>query len=139
MRDLPEGIVAPGAPVLSSRVLALVRKMLNFAVDREWVEANVAAKMARPAAAEQSRTRVLTADEIRQVWKWLGRTAPDDMTRRIGSWRRLHSVGGEDPETVAGGGAGRWRAGGPREVGCEALGHRDEQGRGECSRSEEGA
>jgi integrase len=77
VRDLLEGIVQRGAPVLANRVLALVRKMLNFALDREWVEANVAAKMARPAA-EQSRTRVLTADEIKQVWAWLKQPAPKD-------------------------------------------------------------
>jgi integrase len=77
VRDLLETIVQRGAPVLSNRVLALVRKMLNFAVDREWVEANVAAKMARPAA-EQARTRVLSFDELKTVWKWLGRPVPDD-------------------------------------------------------------
>ena len=37
-------------------VLALIRKMLNFAVDQEWIDANPAAKMARPAA-EQSPDR----------------------------------------------------------------------------------
>lgn len=75
VRDLLEGIVERGAPVLSNRVLALVRKILNFALDREWIEANVAAKMARPAS-EQSRTRVLSADELRTVWAWLERDPP---------------------------------------------------------------
>jgi integrase len=74
VRELLESIVQRGAPVLANRLLALVRKMLNFAVDREWIDANVAAKMARPAA-EQSRTRVLTAEELRTIWTWLGRKA----------------------------------------------------------------
>jgi integrase len=78
VRDLLEAIVARGAPILANRVLALVRKILNFGLDREWVEANVAAKMARPAA-EQSRSRVLTADELRTIWSWLERPAPDDV------------------------------------------------------------
>lgn len=72
VRELLESVVARGAPVLANRVLALVRKMLNFALDREWVEANVAAKMARPAA-EQSRSRVLSVREIQVVWTALER------------------------------------------------------------------
>lgn len=70
VRDLLEAIVQRGAPVLANRVLALVRKILNFGLDREWVEVNVATRMARPAA-EASRDRVLAADELRTVWAWL--------------------------------------------------------------------
>ncbi|MGH9410702.1 MAG: tyrosine-type recombinase/integrase, partial [Vicinamibacterales bacterium] len=77
VRDRLESIVDRGAPVLANRVLALVRKILNFALDREWIEANVATKMARPTA-EQSRSRVLTEDELRTVWAWLERPAPED-------------------------------------------------------------
>jgi len=29
-----------GAPIMSNRVLALVKKMFNFALDREWIDAN---------------------------------------------------------------------------------------------------
>lgn len=50
---------------------------MNFAIDMKWSESNPAAKMARPAA-EQSRDRVLTADEIRAVWAWLDRDVDDD-------------------------------------------------------------
>jgi integrase len=87
VRDLLEGIVQRGAPVLANRVLALARKMFNFALDREWVDANVAAKMARPAA-EQSRTRVLSEAEIKTVWTYLQQPAPkklSDVERR--QWR----------------------------------------------------
>jgi integrase len=77
VRELLDNIVERGAPVLANRVLALVRKILNYGLDREWVEANVAAKMSR-AAAEQSRTRVLTVEEIRQVWAWLERDLESD-------------------------------------------------------------
>ena len=77
VRELLEGIVQRGAPVLANRVLSLVRKILNFGIDREWLEANVAAKMAQPTA-EQSRTRVLTAEEIRSVWAWLERPATEE-------------------------------------------------------------
>jgi integrase len=77
VRDFLDAIVERGAPVLANRVLSLVRKMLNFAIDVEWIDANPAQRMARPSA-EQSRTRVLTADELRAVWEWLEKLAPED-------------------------------------------------------------
>ena len=75
VRELVEGIAARGAPVLANRVLALVRKMLAFAVEREWIEANPAAHVARPGV-EQPRDRVLSDDEIRKFWTALGREPP---------------------------------------------------------------
>jgi hypothetical protein len=37
-----------GDPVLANRILALVRKMLNFAVDHDCIEANPAARITKP-------------------------------------------------------------------------------------------
>ena len=48
VRALIDGVVDRGAPVLANRVLALVRKMLNFAVDHDWIEANPAARITKP-------------------------------------------------------------------------------------------
>jgi integrase len=62
--------VAERAPVMANRVLAVVRKMLNFAVDHDWIDANPAARVQKPAP-EASRDRVLTADEIRRLWRLL--------------------------------------------------------------------
>jgi integrase len=81
VRDFLDAIVERGAPVLANRVLSLVRKMLNFAIDVEWIDANPAQRMARPSA-EQSRTRVLTADELRAVWEWLEKLAGPGGRRR---------------------------------------------------------
>jgi integrase len=64
--------VAERAPVMANRVLALVRKMLNFAVSRDWIDANPAARMERPGA-EHSRDRVLSDDELRALWGVLSR------------------------------------------------------------------
>ena len=66
VRDAVEE-VADRAPIMGNRVLALVRKMLNFAVEQEWIEANPAALLKKPGQ-ERSRDRVLTADETRAVW-----------------------------------------------------------------------
>ena len=66
VRDLIEEI-ADRAPIMANRVLALVRKMLNFAVEREQLDANPAILLKKPGI-ERSRDRVLTEDEIRAVW-----------------------------------------------------------------------
>jgi integrase len=76
VRSLLDGIVGRGAPVKANRVLALVRRMLNFAVrELEWAEGNVAAGLSRPAK-ERSRDRVLTIDELRRVWLYLDASDP---------------------------------------------------------------
>ena len=72
VRALVDGVVDRGAPILANRVLALVRKMLNFAVDHDWIEANPAARITKPTR-EVSRERVLTDDEIRRLWRVLER------------------------------------------------------------------
>ena len=59
-----------GAPIMANRVLALAKKIFNFAIDREWIEANPAARL-KPVAPERVRDRVLSVDEIRTVWSAL--------------------------------------------------------------------
>ena len=62
--------VAERAPIMANRLLAVVRKMLNFAVDHDWIDANPAARVTKPAP-EQSRDRVLSEDELRRLWRVL--------------------------------------------------------------------
>lgn len=61
--------VARGAPIVANRVLALVRKIFNFGLQRDLVETNPCQAISRPVD-EKSRQgqRVLTFDEIRTVW-----------------------------------------------------------------------
>lgn len=59
-----------GAPIMANRVLALVKKMFNFALDREWIDANPAARL-RPVSRETARDRVLSHEELRIVWRAL--------------------------------------------------------------------
>lgn len=66
VRDLLEEI-AERAPIMANRTLALVRKMFNFAIEREWIESNPCHMVKRPAP-ERQRQRVLSEDEIRRVW-----------------------------------------------------------------------
>lgn len=69
VRELLDGI-ADRAPVMANRTLALVSKILNFGVDREWLDANPAARLQKPAR-EVSRERVLTDEEIGHLWEAL--------------------------------------------------------------------
>ena len=67
---LLDSLLDRGAPILANRVLALVRKVFNFGIEREILEFNPCTNVKRPVD-EKSRQgqRVLTFDEIRKVWK----------------------------------------------------------------------
>ncbi len=56
-----------GAPIMANRALAAVRKLFNWAASRDIVSASPCAGVTPPAA-EKSRDRVLTDDELRLVW-----------------------------------------------------------------------
>jgi integrase len=58
-----------GAGVMANRVLALLKKVFNYALDEQWplLKANPCARIGRPAP-EKPRTRKLSADEIRAMW-----------------------------------------------------------------------
>ncbi|ODS53223.1 MAG: hypothetical protein ABS36_14970 [Acidobacteria bacterium SCN 69-37] len=68
VRTLIEAIADRGSPITANRCLALVRKMLNFGIQQDWIDANPAALLKKPGV-EASRDRVLTDDEVRLVWK----------------------------------------------------------------------
>ena len=67
VRAVIDNVAARPAPIMANRVLALVRKMFNFAIEHDWVDANPAAKIPR-AGNERPRDRVLTDPELRKVW-----------------------------------------------------------------------
>ena len=69
--------IAERAPIMANRTLALVSKMLNFAIDHDWIDANPAARVDKPSP-EVSRDRVLDDDEIRRVWRLLSTTTNGD-------------------------------------------------------------
>ena len=58
-------------PVQSNRCLALVNRILNFALEEDLIEANPAARM-RKAGKEKPRERVLSDYEIARLWQALG-------------------------------------------------------------------
>jgi integrase len=64
---LLDQIVARGAPIAANRVLALVRKLWNWAISHDYLEHNPCLQV-QPPGKEHSRERVLSAEEIRLVW-----------------------------------------------------------------------
>jgi integrase len=65
--DLVDG-VALEYPIAANRVLAVVSKMFNWALACDIVEKSPCAGVKRPSA-ERSRERVLSDEELRQVWR----------------------------------------------------------------------
>jgi integrase len=64
---LLDGIIDRGAGIMSNRSFAVIRKMFNFAVNRDIVPVSPCLAVRSPAP-EQRRDRVLTTDEIRAFW-----------------------------------------------------------------------
>jgi len=90
---LLDRVVERGSPIMANRVLAVVRKMLNFAVDHGWLDANPAARVPKPGK-EVSRDRVLSDDEVRAVWALLGRFPATHEKRAPGRPSATHDADG---------------------------------------------
>jgi integrase len=66
--ELLDGIVDAGTPVAANRTLAALSKLFNWATDRGVIDANPCVRIKAPAA-ETSRDRVLSDDELRLLWR----------------------------------------------------------------------
>jgi integrase len=62
-------IVARGSKVMANRVQALIVSILNVAVDRGWVQANVARGIRMIGGKEVSRERSLDIRELAKLWR----------------------------------------------------------------------
>ena len=63
IHDLLDGIVTRGSPVTANRMLAWLRRMCSWAVERGIIEVSPCVGIRSPAA-ETSRDRVLSDDEL---------------------------------------------------------------------------
>ena len=68
---------AQTAPVQGNRVLERISALFTFAVDQDWIEANPAWRIKKPGQ-ERTRDRVLTRDELRELWPALHETEAKD-------------------------------------------------------------
>ncbi|HEY0874460.1 MAG TPA: tyrosine-type recombinase/integrase [Vicinamibacterales bacterium] len=77
VRELVEAIARKrDAPIMANRTLGVLCRMFNFALDREWIEANPASRIPEPGE-EKSRDRVLSDEELRELWAVLESLAKD--------------------------------------------------------------
>ncbi len=96
---LIEGIADRGAPIQANRTLALVRKLFNWAVEKELAGASPAVNV-KPPAPEGRRDRILTDDEIGRLWHvW------DTIGFPFGPWFKLLLATGQRRQSLA---AMRW-------------------------------
>ncbi len=63
-----ESVCGRGAHIHANRVLALIRKIFNFAIERDWLQTNPCQMIKAPAKNVQ-RDRLLTEDEIAKFWE----------------------------------------------------------------------
>jgi integrase len=66
---------------MANRILARVSRLFSFAVERDWIEANPALRIGKPAEREE-RDRVLSRDELRELWTALHQTEAKDADGR---------------------------------------------------------
>jgi site-specific recombinase XerD len=87
VRDLVEQR-AQTTPVMANRILSRISAMLTFALEHDWIESNPASRMRKPGE-ERSWDRVLSRDEVRELWAALHETDAKnpDGTRGPGSHR----------------------------------------------------
>jgi integrase len=93
--SLLDAVTDRGARVAANRLFALLRKFFNWSIERGLIEASPTGGM-RPPAAETSRDRVLSADEIRLFWEATG-----TMGWPFGHMARLLLLTGQRREEVA--------------------------------------
>ncbi len=76
-----DGIIDRGAPIQANRTLAVIRKMFNFAVQRDIIEIPPCYGLKAPSK-EKQRDRVLSDGEIKHFWNNLD-TAPINLVTRL--------------------------------------------------------
>lgn len=64
---------AETAPTMANRLLARISRLFSSALERDWISANPAFRIKKPGE-ERSRDRVLTRDELRELWTALHTT-----------------------------------------------------------------
>jgi integrase len=91
-----------GSPMAANMTLAIVRKMLNWAVENDYMAANPLASMAQPQS-PRSKDRVLSEQEIRVFWgKYTNTDARVRMSLTTALALRMILVTAQRPGEVAG-------------------------------------
>lgn len=71
--EMLDAIVKRGAPIQANRTLEIVRKVFNWAIEKDILE-NTPCYMVKKPSDENQRDRVLTPDEIKAIWNGLDKS-----------------------------------------------------------------
>jgi integrase len=93
--DLLDGLVASGRPVAANRALTAIRKLFNWAIERDIIAVSPCAGV-KPPTPEQARDRVLTDAELANVWH-----AADRLGGPFGALVKLLMLTGQRRDEVA--------------------------------------
>lgn len=77
---LLEGITKRGAPIAANRTLACIRRMFNFAIERDLTTTNPCITVKAPSK-ENRRERFLSSDEINIFWGQLKHAPMSELTK----------------------------------------------------------
>jgi integrase len=93
--DLLDGLVASGRPIAANRALTAVRKLFNWAIERDIIAVSPCAGV-KPPTPEQARDRTLGDAELANVWR-----AADRLGGPFGALVKLLMLTGQRREEVA--------------------------------------
>jgi integrase len=96
VRDMLERIVVAGTPITANRVHGIVRRLFNWCVEQELIESSPCVGLKPPAGRETPRDRVLSDEELRQVWQ-----AAEKLGLPFGPWVQLLILTGQRRNEVA--------------------------------------
>jgi len=94
--DLLDRVGDAGTPIVANRVFSAVRKLCNWALERDIIDTSPCAGV-KPPSAEQPRDRVLTDEELARVWG-----AADQLSYPFGALVKLLILTGQRRNEVAG-------------------------------------
>lgn len=95
IRSLLDSIVDRGAAIHANRVLAYLRRLFNWAVERDIIAASPATGIRSPTS-ERSRDRTLSSAELAAVWK-----AADSLSEPFGQFFKMLILTGQRRSEVA--------------------------------------
>jgi integrase len=95
IHDVLDALMDAGHPYMANRVFAHSRKFFNWCVERSWINEPPTKHISRPAE-EHARDRVLSNDEIKEVWN-----ACDNLGWPFGPFIKLLLLTGQRRNEIA--------------------------------------